>query len=83
MGRLSEMQNIGPVVERQLMEAGIQTPEELIALGSREAFVRLRLRDPGCCLSCLCGLEGAIRGIRWHNLEAETKAGLKAFMKTL
>jgi DNA transformation protein and related proteins len=83
MGRLSQMPNIGAVMEAKLIEVGITTPEELIAAGSHEAYLRLRLRDPGCCLSCLSGLEGAVRGIRWHSMDAETKAALKAFIKSL
>lgn len=83
MGRLSELPNIGGIIERRLMDVGISTPEELAALGSREAFLRLRTMDPGCCLSCLNGLEGAIRGVRWHNLDADTKAALRAFFKSI
>lgn len=32
--------------------------------------------------SHLCALEGAVRGIRWHDLEPEVKADLKAFYQT-
>jgi DNA transformation protein len=27
----------------------------------------------------LCSLEGAIQGVRWHNLDDETKKSLKEF----
>jgi DNA transformation protein len=83
VNRLCELQNIGPVVAQRLEEAGIETPEALKAIGSREAFLRLRIKDSGACLSMLCGLEGAIRGLRWHHLPDDVKADLKAFHKSL
>lgn len=77
--RLRDMPNIGAALEQKLIEAGVHTPENLRVLGSREAFMRLKIIDPDCCLSCLFALEGAVRGIRWHDLDHETKADLKAF----
>jgi DNA transformation protein len=47
--------------------------------GSREAWLAIRATDPSACYNRLCGLEGAIRGIRWHDLDEDTKAELKAF----
>lgn len=81
--KLEDMPNIGKVAAERLREAGIETPEQLRAVGSKEALLRLRERDPGACLSMLCGLEGAIQGVRWHDLSAETKAELKEFHKNL
>ena len=84
MGTLHDMVNIGSVAEQKLIEAGIDTPEKLIELGSKEALLRVRATsDPGACLSMLCGLEGAIRGVRWHDLPPEVRADLKAFHKGL
>ena len=42
MAKLSDLQNIGKVLEARLVEAGVDTPETLRELGSREALVRLR-----------------------------------------
>lgn len=83
MNRLSEMVNIGTTVEQKLIEVGINTPEELINVGSKEAYLRLRTVDSGACLSMLTGIEGAIRGIRWHYLDDSVKADLKTFFKSL
>ena len=47
MAKLSDLQNIGKVLEARLVEAGVDTPETLRELGSREALVRLRKADPG------------------------------------
>ncbi len=80
MGELSKLPNISKVNERKLMEAGIEGPEQLIAIGSREALLRVRSKsDPGACLNMLYALEGAIRGIRWHDLPDEVKVELKEF----
>ena len=47
--------------------------------GSRDAWLKIKAIDPSACYNRLCGLEGALRGIRWHNLPDETKKELKDF----
>jgi len=80
---LTELPNIGIVVSKRLKQAGIADAETLRAVGAKEAFLRLRTSgDPGC-LSLLCGLEGAVRGVRWHQLPPDVKAGLKSFLSAL
>lgn len=81
MGELAKLVNIGPTLEKQLAQAGITTPEELKAAGSREAWLRIKAADPSACIMRLSALEGAIRGIRWHNLDADVKAELSAFYR--
>jgi DNA transformation protein and related proteins len=81
MDYLSKMPNIGKEVEKKLVQAGIMTPSDLMKVGSKNAFLRLREFDPGACLCMLCALEGAIRGIRWHNLPEEVKSDLREFSK--
>lgn len=83
MEKLTDLPNIGKDTARLLTEAGIDTPEKLRAMGAKDAFIHLRLRDPSVCINRLCGLQGAIEGIRWHGLSAETKADLNAFFKEL
>jgi|AGTN01.3.fsa_nt_gi N-acetylglutamate synthase and related acetyltransferases len=78
-GALSQMPNIGPKLEAQLMKAGIATPGELRAVGSREAWLRIKAFDPSACLMRLSALEGAIRGVRWHNLDADVRQSLREF----
>lgn len=81
---LTDLPNISKVNAQKLRDAGITTPKELRALGSKEALVRVRMKsDPGACLSMLYGLEGAIRGVRWHSLPDDVKEELRAFHKTL
>jgi len=77
--KLTEMPNIGKVVAEKLCEVGITTPEELRAIGTEQAFIRLQTIDETACLSMLQALEGAVQGIRWHNLPKERKEELKEF----
>lgn len=63
MGELSQLPNIGPVVEKQLNAAGIQTGEELCALGAREAWLRIQASTPPPAYTVCWPLEGAVRGV--------------------
>ena len=67
---LEDLPNIGREVARLLETAGIRTPAELRRLGAVAAALRIRdirPRDPPC-RSMLSGLEGALRGVRWHSI---------------
>ncbi len=79
MGELSQLPNIAEKLESQLNEAGITTVDQLKAIGSREAWLRILAADPSACLMRLSALEGAIQDIRWHNLNEDTKQSLKEF----
>ena len=72
---LQALPNIGAEVASRLRKAGIATPEELRALGSVEAVVRLEAVQPDNppCRSMLAGLEGAIRGVRWHAIPKDER----------
>lgn len=80
MKQLSELPNIGKIAERKLKEVRIETPEQLYELGAEQVFLRLQTIDDGACLSMLCALEGAIQGIRWHDLPKDRKGELKEFI---
>lgn len=60
--------NIGEEMARCLEQAGIRTPQQLRKLGSIRAAVLVNpcRRCGPVCQSALSGLEGAIRGVRWH-----------------
>lgn len=79
MGYLQGLPNIGPNTEAQLQEVGIHTPEELRLVGSCEAWLRILARDPSACYNRLCGLEGAVQGIKKAELKDEVKQNLKTF----
>lgn len=78
---LSALPNIGAVLEEQLNRAGVRTPEMLRALGSREAWLKVRGIDPRACLHKLQALEGAIRGVRKNQLPQSVKDELRVFFE--
>lgn len=79
MGELSKLPNIGKVLEKQLNDVGINTIDDLINLGSKETWLKIKEIDDSACLNRLMALEGAVQNIRWHNLSEEDKENLKAF----
>lgn len=83
MSELEQLPNIGKVVASQLEEVGIHSYDELQKIGSKAAFLRIKEIDDSACINRLCGLEGAIQGIRWHNLSDECKQDLKAFFHSI
>jgi len=80
---LSSLPNISKVIESKLNDVGIQTKEQLFAIGSKDAFVRIRMKNTDTCINMLYAIEGAIEGIRWHDLSNNKKTELKDFYKTL
>jgi DNA transformation protein len=83
MSKLSNLPNIGKKLEEQLNEVGIETIEQLKEVGSKQAWLDVKAMDSSACINRLCALEGAIQGIRWHNLSDEVKKDLKEFYNTV
>lgn len=79
MGELSKLPNIGNVLEKQLNDVGINTIDDLINLGSKETWLKIKEIDDSACLNRLMALEGAIQNLRWHNLSEEDKENLRNF----
>jgi len=79
MGELKTLPNIADKLEAQLHEVGIDSIDALKQTGSREAWLRIASIDPSACYMRLCALEGAIQGVRWHQLEEHQKKDLKVF----
>ena len=79
MGELSDLPNIGKVLEEQLNDVGIDTVDDLIDVGSKEAWLKIREMDESACINRLMALEGAIQNIRWHDLSDKDKENLKDF----
>lgn len=79
MSELSNLPNIGKVLEQQLLQIGIETPEQLKQVGSKQAWLDIKAIDPSACYNRLCALEGAILDIRWHYLNDDIKKELKEF----
>lgn len=79
MGAFANMMNLGIIVEQQLHDAGVHTPEELKTLGSKEAWLAIQKIDSSACIHRLYALEGAIRGIKKKELPQTVKNDLKNF----
>lgn len=79
VAELTSMRNIGKEIEKKLMAVGICSAEELLQLGSKEAFLRLKTRFSNVCLVHLYTLQGAIDRIEYNQLPDEVKRDLKSF----
>lgn len=79
MANLSELPNIGKVLEQDLIKAGIK-PRRAKRCWKQRSLLRIWENDSSVCLSELYALEGAVQGIRWHGLDEAKKIELKSFI---
>lgn len=78
-----ETLGFGKNMVRKLQSVDIHSAEELVALGSKEAMFRLKARYPETCVVILYYLEAAIRGLEIKQMDASSKAELKAYFTQL
>lgn len=78
---LNELPNIGPDLVRRLQSVGIASADELKSAGAQKAFLKLITIDSTTCINTLYALEGAVQGIRWHQLDPDEKRVLLEFFK--
>ena len=83
MTDLTTMPNIGKEMASKLKSVEINAAEELVEIGSKEAFFRLKMKYPHVCLVHLYTLEGAIQNIEFNCLSEATKANLKEFSDSM
>lgn len=83
MHDLTSMRNIGQEMKRKLKSIGICSAEELIQIGSKDAFFRLKMRYPNVCLVHLYTLQGAIDNTEYNQLSYDVKHDLKKFSDSL
>lgn len=83
MSELTSMMNIGDEMARKLTAVGVNSPEKLMELGAKQAFVRLKALYPQVCLVHLYALEGAIHNMEFNCLSEEKKKELKEFSDNL
>ena len=75
MDDLTALPNIGEKLAHELEAAGISGPEQLRAIGSVEAVLRITAGASLTGYNMLYAVEGAIRGLRWHSIpKAELRA---------
>ncbi len=80
MSQLIDLSNIGKTLANKLNDADISSIEQLKSIGSKQAIIKIStIENSGACINMLYALEGAIQGIRWHDLSKKTKQELKAF----
>jgi DNA transformation protein and related proteins len=75
---LEDLPNIGKVLADRLRAAGVTSPAELTRIGDADAFRKIRHDLPeDACTHTRLALAGAVRGVRWHSLDAQLRAKLK------
>ncbi len=76
---MTPIKNMGPKSSVWLHEIGIDSLEDLEAIGAIEAYRRLKAARPTeVSLNALWGMQGAILNIHWNMITPEMKAELKA-----
>jgi len=82
--QLTELPNIGATLSTKLNQIGVNTEGDLIQMGSENAIVKIAtIENSGVCINMLYALEGAIQGIRWHDLSDDRKKQLNDFYRLL
>ena len=83
MEKLTDLPNVGPQLATHLKQVGVETPAQLRTCDAESLFIQIRAYDPAACICKLMAIDGAIKGIRWHDLPEERKAELKQFIQLL
>lgn len=77
MERLRDLHGLGPKSEAWLQEVGINSPDELRAIGAVRAFIRLKKEcSTKPSLNFLYAMVGAIEGEHWLNIAQNEKGRL-------
>lgn len=80
---LTAMRNIGAEMKKKLNAIGINRAEDLVSIGSKEAYFRLKSAYPEVCLVHLYTLQGAIDNVDFNMLPQTVKNDLKAFSDSM
>ena len=72
---LTSLKNIGHKSARRLVEAGMESREDIEALGAVEVYKRLRARYPAS-LTMLWALQGALLDLPYYQIPPEIKSAL-------
>lgn len=77
--KLSNLPNIGKVLESQLLEINIKTYGDLRNIGAKQAWLDIQAIDESACMHKLLALEGAIHGVKKQMLSTDIKEDLRQF----
>lgn len=81
---IEEARNLGPVSGGELRSLGIETVEQLKAMGWEKAFHRLcELYPHRANMNMLKSLIGAVDDVDWRKLDSEQKAEAKAVLSAI
>ena len=67
------MRNIGPKSAAWLRQVGLRTPEDIVAVGSVEAFMRVKRAGFKPTLNLLYAIEGALLDCHWQEIPDERR----------
>ena len=73
-----KMRNIGPKSAAWLRQVGLRTPEDLIAAGPLDAFMRIKRAGFKPSLNLLYSLEGALCDCHWQDVPDARRVELVA-----
>jgi hypothetical protein len=76
MAAPEKLRNIGPKSAAQLRQVGVRTLDDLRAVGSLEAFVKLKRAGFKPSLNLLYSLEGALLDCHWQQVPDERRSEL-------
>jgi len=74
---ISQMRNLGPMMERRLADIDIRSEDDLRAVGAVEAFRRLKFIDARMSLNALYAMEAALLDIDWRAIGTAQKNALR------
>lgn len=74
--KIREMRNLGPVSERMLAKAGIESSDQLRELGSVRAYLGVKRAGNHPGLNLLWSLEGALTNRDWREVAKEDRLEL-------
>ncbi len=73
---LLQLKNLGMATVNILQAIGINTVEDLRAVGAVEAYKRIKARDINVSRVMLYALQGALMDVHWNDLPPELKSQL-------
>jgi SAM-dependent methyltransferase len=73
---IADLDGLGPKSQQMLARAGINSVDQLRALGAVAAYVKARAVNAGTSLNLLWALEGALTGQPWRQVAREERTRL-------
>lgn len=78
MNGKAKLRNIGPKSAAWLRQVGLRTHEDLAAIGTVEAFMRVKRAGFKPTLNLLYAIEGALQDCHWQEISEERRHALIA-----